>query len=75
MCRKIRVPRKEIDETKKQIVGELKEQLKMKIIGIIQKLNDVDPPEQNSYTFNYFLKKYRNDLEKLINEDELFTFR
>ena len=49
----------------------------MKIIGIIKKLNDVDPPEENSYTFNYFVKKYRNDLEKLINEDELeeFTFR
>ncbi len=49
----------------------------MKIIGIIQTLCEVDPPYENSYTFNYYVKKYFNDFEKSINEEEQdeFTFR
>ena len=33
----------------------------MKIIGIIENLKEVEPPEENGYAFNYFVKKYKNN--------------
>ena len=33
----------------------------MIIIGIIQNLKEVEPPEENGFIYNYFVKKYRND--------------
>ena len=49
----------------------------MKIIGIIQNLKEVESPEKNGYAFNYFVEKFRNDLEKSTIEDQQkeFTFR
>jgi hypothetical protein len=33
----------------------LKEQIKMKVLGIIENLKDVSVPPKNGYAFNYFV--------------------
>ena len=43
----------------------MQEELEIKIIGIIENLKEVEPPEFNGYAYSYFVEKYRTDLEKL----------
>ena len=45
LWRIVKISRQEIDETKKEIVNILQEELKMKIIGIIENLKEVEAPE------------------------------
>lgn len=61
----MKVLRKEIDESKKEIVIKLQEQFKMQIFGIIEKLKEVDSPEKGGYVFNHFVYNYKTDEEKL----------